>query len=89
MVAFPGKSDPMIAEARLIYERDLRRTLEPAHDGEFVIVNLDTAEFEVGPDDAEVSGRARRRFGNARMVTLRVGRPAAYRIGGVSRRTAC
>lgn len=94
MVARPtdpssSNPDPTSAEAHAIYDRDIRAKLEPSHDGEFVVINLDTSEYEFGPDDVEVSRRARRRFGSARLVTLRVGRKAAYRIGGVARRPAC
>lgn len=75
----------MVAEAMRLYEQRLRSRLEPGHNGEFLIVNLDTGEYELGRDDLTVSQRARQRFGKARLVTLRVGRRAAYRLGGVIR----
>jgi hypothetical protein len=89
MVYMPGNLDPIHAEARAIYERVVKPQLEPAHDGELVVINLDTSEFEYGPDDVEVSRRARDRFPGARLATMRVGRKAAFRIGGVVRRPAC
>ena len=75
-------------EAAALYQARLRSLLEPQHDGEFVVINLDTGEYEVDADDLAASRRALARFGSARLFTLRVGRTTAYRIGAGSVRPA-
>lgn len=90
MVAFPDDPEALVRLAEAIYAKSLKPLLEPAHDGEVVVVNVDTGEYEVGADDAEVSERASRRFGeeHQRLVALRVGRSALYRMGATVRRSA-
>lgn len=81
MVAPTPSRDPLVNEALAVYAR-IRSTLEPAHDGAFVVLNLDTGEYEVDASDLAASDRARQRFGAAaRLVTMRVGRLAAYHMG--------
>lgn len=81
MVASSPSRDPLVNEAVAAYAR-VRAKLEPSHDGEFVVLNLDTGEYEVDASDLAASDRARQRFGAAaRLVTMRVGRLAAYNMG--------
>jgi hypothetical protein len=81
MVAPSRKHDALADEARRIYEDSIRRNVEPGQNGKFIVINLDTGEYEVDEDDLTASDRAIARFGKARLVTLRIGQPAAYRLG--------
>lgn len=81
MVAKPPRMDAVAAEAWEIYDSRLRAKLEPQENGKFLVLNLDTGEYELGADDLAVSRRATARFGSARLVTLRVGSFAAYQLG--------
>ena len=85
-------NDPaaLVRLAEAIYAESIKPVLEPVHNGEVVVINVDTGEYEVGPDDAEVSERASKRFGEShpRLVALRVGRPELYRMGAGLRRSA-
>lgn len=84
MVAPNGRIDPLVAEAHAIYAERLKSRLEPQDNGKFVVINLDTGEYEVDEDDLAASRRAKARFGAARQMTLRVGDDAAYDIGSSS-----
>jgi len=64
------------------YDRHIREQVEPVHDGEFLVINVDTGEYEIDPDDVAASVRAMERFPDAPLYTMRVGRRAAYRLGG-------
>lgn len=66
--------------ARRLYDT-IRGKVEAGHDGEYLVLNLDTGEWEVGGDDLSVSKRAAARFPGATLFAMRVGRRAAYRIG--------
>jgi hypothetical protein len=65
-----------------IYDRDIRPKVEPDHVGEFMIVEVLTGEYEVDRDDLTASHRMLARIPNAVMYGIRIGSPAAYRIGG-------
>ena len=65
-----------------IYDRDIRPKVEPQLVGEFVIVDVLTGEYEVARDDLTASHRLLARNPEALMNGIRIGSPAAYRIGG-------
>lgn len=81
MVSPSHRADEVTSRGRELYERSLRSRLEPAHNGEYLILNVDTGEYELDPDDAAASKRAKSRFPDAPLLTIRVGHTTAYRIG--------
>jgi hypothetical protein len=74
-------TEGIVRRGREIYEGEIRARLGPEHDGAFVAVDVTTGTWEVGGDDVEVSDRLLRSNPEAVLYLLRVGRPAAYRIG--------
>lgn len=70
-----------------IYEREIRARVEPggAHDGDFLVVDVTTGAWEVDPSDVAASDRALEKNPDALLYFMRVGRPTAYRIGGLAR----
>jgi hypothetical protein len=66
---------------REIYEREVRAQVEVAYDGEFVVVDVTTGDWEVDEDDVAASERALTRNPDAVLYFARVGRRAAYRLG--------
>ena len=66
---------------REIYEREVRARVEVAHDGEFVIVDVTTGDWEVDEDDVAASERVLARNPDAVLYFARVGCRAAYRQG--------
>jgi hypothetical protein len=73
-----------------LYDRLIRPAVEPAHNGEFIVLNTQTGEYEMDPDDIAASKRAVARFPAALLYTMRVGHDAAYRLGRSSQaRSAC
>jgi len=65
-----------------LYERDIRPRIERDHHGEFVVIDVDTGQFEVDRDHLAAAKRARAKYPNAPLFALRVGFPALARIGG-------
>ena len=65
-----------------IYERDLRAKLEPEHTGEFLVLNVETGEYELDADILLAGKRAAAKFPANASFMMRVGYPAAARIGG-------
>lgn len=73
--------DEIARRGRGIYERDIRAEVEREHDGEFLVVDVATGEYAVGEDQDEVFDHAEARNPEGLFYLLRVGRPAAHRIG--------
>lgn len=75
-------SEEVVRRGREIYERDIRPDVAAAHDGEFVVVDVTTGSWEVDEDDVAASDRVLLRNPDAVLYFARVGRLAAYRLGG-------
>lgn len=75
------KTDEVVRRGRAIYERAIRHLIEDEHDGDFVVVDVNTGAWEVDRDDVAASERALARNPEAVLYFARVGRRTAYRIG--------
>jgi len=64
-----------------IYERDIRPHLDPADEGRFVAIDIETAMHEVDPDDYTATERLLARKADAQIWLVRVGHRATYRMG--------
>lgn len=63
----------IVARGRELYERKLRGELERDHTGEYVVINIETGEYEVDRDHLAASDRAAARFASAPLYTNRIG----------------
>ena len=77
------KSEEITRRGKALYEANIRAQIEPHRNGEFLVLNVDSGEYEIHADDVEVAQRARARFGQvAPLFSLRIGSLTAYRLGG-------
>ena len=74
--------DEIARRGEEIYERDLRARVEPAHIGDFLVVDVDTGDYEVDPDEVVALKRAYARHPEGSRYLIRVGYLAAHQIGG-------
>jgi hypothetical protein len=74
--------EEIVRRGREIYEREIREKVEPEHGGDFVVVDVTTGAWEVDKDDVKASDRVLDENPDAVLYFMRVGRPAAYRVGG-------
>jgi hypothetical protein len=74
--------DEIARRGREIYERDIRAGVEREHDGEFLVVDVVSGDYEVGGDEDELFERLEARNPEGLFFLMRVGRAAAHRIGG-------
>lgn len=79
----------IVERGQRLYDERIRGEVEPGNRGKFLVVNVETGEYEMDTDDLVASRRAKARFPDAPLFTLRVGYPAAYRLGSrfVARQT--
>lgn len=73
--------DQVAYRGREIYERDIRAEVEREHEGEFLVVDVGTGYYAVGEDQDEVFDRAEENNPEGLFYLMRVGHPAAHRIG--------
>ena len=69
------------SKGEAIYVRQIRDKLSPKHKGEFLVIDIETGEFEVNADDLVATKRLLANCPNAVIYGLRIGFPTAYRIG--------
>ncbi len=71
---------------RALYEKVIRRTFEPTHDGQFAAIDIETGEFEVDVKDLEAVHRLLERLPNAQPWLCRIGSRSLRRFGYVPRK---
>jgi hypothetical protein len=80
-MAHPRYSSNEIAErGRALYEREIQGSLVASDYGKFLVLDIETGEYELDTDGLAAVQRARAKPDGAFYV-LRVGQSAAYRLG--------
>jgi hypothetical protein len=64
-----------------LYEQQIRSQVEPGNQGKFVAIDIESRAYEVDADDYAATERLYARHPDAQIWLVRVGQPAAYRIG--------
>ncbi len=73
------------ARGKEIYEKHLRQELEPQNAGKFLVIDIETGEYEIDEDGEAASLRASNKRPDGIRYGMRIGRRAWGRIGlGVS-----
>ena len=67
-----------------IYEQQIRDKVETEHQGKFLVIDIETGEYEIDADDLMATKRLLAKRPDAILYGLRIGFPTAYRIGGHS-----
>ncbi len=70
-----------------IYGQRIRDNVESEHKGKFLVVDIETGEYEINTDDLVATKRLLAKHPDAVIYGLRVGFPTAYRIGAISNPT--
>jgi hypothetical protein len=79
-------TDDLAESGQRLYDERLRGLLEPEHEGEFVAIEPETKRYFLGPTGLAALRAGRREFPDKLFYLLRVGRDAAYRLGGYGAR---
>ena len=75
-------SEEIAALGTKIYQENIRPLMTKADIGKFVLIDVNSGEYEIDERDAEASVRLHRRLPDAFGFGLRVGYSAAYFFGG-------
>jgi hypothetical protein len=74
--------DEIVRRGEELYRRQLQPAVEAGNDGKYLIINVETGEYVIDMDDVAASRKAKDLFTDAPLFTMRIGRAAAYRLGG-------
>ncbi len=75
-------AEEVAARGEAIYEQQIRGKIEAEHKGKFVVIDIETGAYEIDADDLAATKRALAKRPGAVLYGLRIGYPAAYRLGG-------
>ena len=75
-------SKEVASRGEAIYRREIRDRVEPKHKGKFLVIDIETGEYEMNADDLVATKRLLAKHPNAAVYGLQIGSPTAYRIGG-------
>jgi hypothetical protein len=69
--------------AREMYERTIKDTVEPTHIGKFIVIDIETGEYDIDEDDMAVSLRMHLRKPTGVRFGMRIGTGTAgiFRTG--------
>ncbi len=73
--------DELAALGEAVFDQRVRPALRPEDNDKFVAIDVDTGDYELDMDDYTAVARLRARKPDADIWLMRVGHPAAYRIG--------
>ena len=65
-----------------VYHRDIRSHVMPQHKGEFLVLDIETGDYEMGTDDLQTEKRLRARRPDGVLYGVRVGYTSAYSLAG-------
>ena len=82
-------AEEIASRGKHIYEARLRQKLEPANVGKFLVIDIETGEYEMDDDDVAASLRAFDKNPDGARFGMRIGYRTSGTIGGKRpRRTA-
>ncbi len=84
MTANPLPPGEIARRGTELYEKNIRERVETEHHGKYLVLDIETGEYEIDSDHLAALKRAHRKRPDALLFTLRVGHKTAGRIGARS-----
>lgn len=75
-------SDAIVQRGQALYDQQIRTKVEASHKGEFLVLDIETGEYEMDFNELHALQRAKAKNPDAALYILRVGYSTAYRLGG-------
>ncbi len=79
--------EEVAARGEAIYNQEIRSKVESQFKGDYLVLDIESGEFEIDQDDLVATKRLLARCPDAVLYGLRIGYVAAYRLGGFSKVT--
>ncbi len=74
--------EEVVTKGEALYQQQIRAEVEDGNKGRFLVVDIETGEYEIAADDLLATKRLLAKRPNAVVYGLRIGFPTAYRLGG-------
>lgn len=74
-------SEEISERGQALFEQKIRPTLPPSTRGKFLVLDIETGEYEIDRNDLAALKRLRSKHPGAPLFVLRIGYPSAYRLG--------
>ena len=74
-------SDEIVRRGQLLYEQQIRVAVEADHHGKYLVLNVETGEYEMDANEMAAWRRAEAKAPDGAFFLLRVGFRAAFRLG--------
>jgi len=74
-------SEEIAQRGQAIYDQQIRAHVETAHRGKFLVLSVETGEYEIDRDELAALQRAKAKNPDGAFYILRIGATAAYRLG--------
>ena len=73
-------SDEIVERGQALYDREISTLVEAIHKGKYLVLDIETGEYEIDRNDLAALERARAKKPDAALYILRVGYPTAYKL---------
>lgn len=74
----------IVQRGQALYDQQIRAMVEASHKGKFLVLDIETGEYEIDANELTALKRAKSKNPDAALYIMRVGYPTAYRLGGHS-----
>ncbi len=76
-------SQEIVRRGQALYNRQIRAKVEGSHKGEFLVLDIESGEYEIDASEVAALRRAKAKHPDAALYILKIGYPTAYRVGGL------
>lgn len=74
-------SETIAARGEALYQQNIRNKVESMHKGKFLAIDIKTGDYAIADEDLVATDNLLAKCPDATVYGLRIGFPAAYRIG--------
>jgi hypothetical protein len=74
-------SDEIVERGQALYDQQIREKVEPQQNGKFLVVDIETGEYEVDSNSVAALERATAKHPDPALYLVRVGFPTAVTLG--------
>ena len=74
--------DEVCDRGEQIYEERIKHLVEPEHNGKFIVIDIESGDYEMDEEELDASARLKKRRPELVGFLARVGYKSAYHMGG-------
>jgi len=75
-------SDKILQRGEELYEQQIRSRVEKENRGKFLVLDIETGEYEIDTDKLAALERAKPKHPDPALYILRIGYPSTVKLGG-------